>query len=112
MRTVGLIALAMAIAACWSDSSTAPPPAGPLLVGTVRFTRDANTCGATPAKFTFFADGAGLGKATLGPGQSQTFSTDAGPHIFSIAVPTPSFKFSPVTGTVPVGGTFTYLMIC
>ena len=112
MRTVGLLALAIVMAACGSDSSTALPPAGPLLVGTVRFTRDANTCGVAAARFTFFADGAGLGKAMLGPGQSQTFSTDAGAHIFSVATSNSSFKFSPVTGTVPIGGTFTYLMIC
>lgn len=100
------IGLALIVAGCGGDSTSAPD------MGSVRFTRDANTCNGTPLAFTFFSDGNTLGTATLASGGSQSYPVTAGAHIFSVQVTNSVLRFNPLTGTVQKDQTFLYLMTC
>lgn len=105
-RLLAVVTLALAIACGGSDGPTA------VASGSVKFTRDANTCNGSPLAFTFFADGNAIGTATLASGASQSFPILAGYHAFSVAVTNTTLKFANLSGTVPSGGTFSYLMTC
>lgn len=106
MRRLWFAAVVASSLACGGDSSSGPE------MGSVKFTRDANTCNGTPLAFTFFADGNTLGTATLASGASQTYPVATGTHIFSVQVTNSTLRFNPVTGAVGKDQTFLYLMTC
>lgn len=105
-RSTAILLVAL-IAACGGSTEPRTPDAG-----TVKFTRDANTCNGTPLVFTFYSDGAVLGTGTLASGGSQSFPVAAGSHFFSVSVTNTTLRFNNVSGIVAPGGTFSYLMTC
>lgn len=108
MRRYTAVLYALALTACGVLERTTG--IGP---GTVHFTRDANTCGASyPVAYDFYSDGALLGSAILLAGQSKDFNVSAGDHVFSARIENTSYTFNPLTGRVSAGTTFNYTMVC
>lgn len=106
MRRLAVVLFTCLAVACGGESSSAPE------MGSVKFTRDANTCNGSPLAFTFFSDGNTLGTQTLASGASQTYPVATGSHIFSVQVTNSTLRFNPVTGVVGKDQTFLYLMTC
>lgn len=99
--------LILCVVAC-SGGTSAPNPSG-----TVRFTSDASTCLSSVAEgYTFYADGNALGTAALSAGQSQTYTVNAGQHVFGVTVNVNHLALANVSGAVAAGATFNYLITC
>lgn len=113
---VGVIAV---LAACGSDSTTAPPPPA---TGQLVFELDANTCtmyATHPVNVVLFVSQAPVDTLDMIAGDTASFEVSEGLHLVGAKEPgerTPGgggpHEWTSTLVTVPANGSYTWLMTC